>query len=478
MRRQIGLLVAVISTAIVASFVIPLLLLVNTLAADRGMAVASQQANTVAMVVSSLHDDPRLVDALQSSLTGSVAATTVVPPDGHLVGAPWDQLSADPAFQQARQGQAFSVRDAAGGQVYVPVIVDGGVAVIRAAMTPAQLSDGVPLAWVSIIALVLSGVAVFVAAQVARNVSRPLLSVAQAAHRLREGDLSARATVSGPPETVELGSALNGLAERIEQLLAAERDAVRGLAHRLRTPVTALRLEAEQLTDPGLGADLTDQVDEVGQIRLLRPVVEAMSRRSAQLERNLARIEAEWRAEHPGVEPSARLARLWDVQAWEKERPYKAEAGVLDDELAVWAARIGEVLAEHRIRPPARPGTPTSSRRQPASPRRRPGVPHDLGPRARRRPGPASRRTDRAPSCPKLGPSDRHRQEGHHHDPGTGTGRDPGRARKPAPLLDQPDGPRPRDRRPPRPARHRPRTPATGGRRPAGMQQRARPARC
>jgi conjugative relaxase-like TrwC/TraI family protein len=91
------------------------------------------------------------------------------------------------------------------------------------------------------------------------------------------------------------------------------------------------------------------QLDELGQIRLLRPVVEAMSRRAAQLERNLARIEAEWRAEHPGQEPSARLARLWDVQAWEQERPYKAESGVLKDELAVWAVRIGEVLAEHRI---------------------------------------------------------------------------------------------------------------------------------
>ncbi|CAL8977226.1 ATP-dependent RecD-like DNA helicase [Propionicimonas sp. T2.31MG-18] len=94
------------------------------------------------------------------------------------------------------------------------------------------------------------------------------------------------------------------------------------------------------------------QVDELGQIRLLRPVVEAMSRRSAQLERNLARIEAEWRAENPGKEPTARLARLWDVQAWEQQRPYKAEAGVLDDELAVWAARIREVLAEHHLRLP------------------------------------------------------------------------------------------------------------------------------
>ena len=37
MRRQVSVLVALISTAIVASFVIPLLLLVSTLAADRGM---------------------------------------------------------------------------------------------------------------------------------------------------------------------------------------------------------------------------------------------------------------------------------------------------------------------------------------------------------------------------------------------------------------------------------------------------------
>ena len=94
------------------------------------------------------------------------------------------------------------------------------------------------------------------------------------------------------------------------------------------------------------------QLDGNGQIRLLRPVVEAMSRRAAQMERNLARIEAEWRTEHPGKEPTARLARLWDVQAWEQQRPYKAEAGVLDDELGVWAARIGEVIAEHHIRLP------------------------------------------------------------------------------------------------------------------------------
>lgn len=262
MRRQISLLLAVISTAIVASFVIPLLLLVRTLAEDRGMAAMSQQANTVAVLVSSLHDDPRLASVLQPSLTRSAAQTSVVLADGSLLGAPWPNTSTDADFQKARQGQAFSVQDAAGGRVYVPVLVDGGVVVVRASMTAEQLNEGVPLAWASIIALglLLSGVAVFVGARVGRGVSRPLLAVAATAHRLREGDLDARAPLEGPPETVELGSALNGLAERIEELLTAERDNVGGLAHRLRTPVTALRLEAEQVDDPQLRASLAESV--------------------------------------------------------------------------------------------------------------------------------------------------------------------------------------------------------------------------
>lgn len=262
MRRQISLLLAVISTAIVASFVIPLLLLVRTLAEDRGMAAASQQANTVAVLVSSLHDDPRLADVLQPSLTRSAAQTSVVLADGKVLGAAWPDAAGDPAYEQARQGQAFSVRDPAGGRVYVPVLVDGGVVVVRASMTADQLAEGVPLAWASIIALgvLLSVVAVVVGARVGRGVSRPLLAVAATAHRLREGDLDARAPLAGPPETVELGSALNGLAERIEELLTAERDNVGSLAHRLRTPVTALRLEAEQVEDPQLRASLAESV--------------------------------------------------------------------------------------------------------------------------------------------------------------------------------------------------------------------------
>ncbi len=265
MRRQVRLLVAMVSTAIVASFVFPLLFLVGTLAEDRGMAVASQQASTIALLVASLHDDAQLADLLQSALTASPAQASVVLADGLVLGSTWSNASGDPAYQRAKQGEAFSVRDADGGRVYVPVLVEGGVAVARATMTRAQLDEGVPLAWASITALgvALSALSVLVAARVGSGVSRPLLDVAETAHRLREGDLTARASLAGPTETVELGSALNGLADRVEQLLAAERDTVRSLAHRLRTPVTALRLEAENTGDPEARADLTELVGQL-----------------------------------------------------------------------------------------------------------------------------------------------------------------------------------------------------------------------
>lgn len=265
MRSRVAILVAVVSTAIVASFVVPLLLLVSTLAESRAMAAASQQANSVAALVSSLHDDPRLASVLPASLTGSTVGTTVVLADGTVLGAAWPDHDLDAAYLRARGGQAFSTRDSSGGHVYVPVIVEHGVAIIRTSVTSAQLADGVPAAWAAIIGLgvVLSAAAVLVAAAAGRRISVPLLAVADTAHRLRAGDLTARATLDGTPEIVEVGSALNGLAERIDELLAAERESVRGLAHRLRTPVTALRLEAERVADPQARDELADLIGQL-----------------------------------------------------------------------------------------------------------------------------------------------------------------------------------------------------------------------
>ena len=60
----------------------------------------------------------------------------------------------------------------------------------------------------------------------------------------------------GPPETKALAEALNRLAERITELLVAERATVGDLSHRLRTPVTALRIDVEGVEDAALAERL------------------------------------------------------------------------------------------------------------------------------------------------------------------------------------------------------------------------------
>ncbi|NIT76487.1 MAG: HAMP domain-containing protein, partial [Thermoplasmata archaeon] len=63
------------------------------------------------------------------------------------------------------------------------------------------------------------------------------------ARRMGEGDLDARVEPSEPEEIRDVGEAFNQLARRLDQLLVEERESVADLSHRLRTPLTSLRLQ-------------------------------------------------------------------------------------------------------------------------------------------------------------------------------------------------------------------------------------------
>ena len=163
---------------------------------------------------------------------------------------------------RALEGEAFTVVDDDGGRVLIPVVTGDGTAVVRTSVPPEALRSGVTEAWLSIIGLglLLMGLAGAIASRLGRRISEPLLEVADVAHQLRAGDLSARAEVGGTEETEELARALNGLADRTSELLVAGRAAVADLSHRLRTPVTALRLDAEAVDDPELSVRLGEHI--------------------------------------------------------------------------------------------------------------------------------------------------------------------------------------------------------------------------
>jgi len=113
------------------------------------------------------------------------------------------------------------------------------------------------------VGVLLVGGSVLVTERLARNITRPMRELEEVSRRLASGDLTVRAEPSGPPETAELGRAFNHLAERVDDLLLAEREEVADLAHRLRTPLTALRLRLDLVDDTESRSELVEHVDRL-----------------------------------------------------------------------------------------------------------------------------------------------------------------------------------------------------------------------
>jgi signal transduction histidine kinase len=76
-----------------------------------------------------------------------------------------------------------------------------------------------------------------------------------------------------------VGRGLNRLAARIGELLAHERETIADLSHRLRTPLTALRIDAESLRDEAEMSQLTSDVDALA--RTVNEIIRTARRPSA-----------------------------------------------------------------------------------------------------------------------------------------------------------------------------------------------------
>jgi signal transduction histidine kinase len=135
--------------------------------------------------------------------------------------------------------------------VAIPVASDGEVhGAVRITLPSEAVDERVRSTWIRLGTL--SGVVLVVVGAVglvlARGVTRPIRRVEEAARKLADGDLDARAgDVGGPPEVAALAHQFDATADRLEQLVEVQRRFVGDASHQLRTPLTALRLRLETM---------------------------------------------------------------------------------------------------------------------------------------------------------------------------------------------------------------------------------------
>jgi signal transduction histidine kinase len=259
MRRRLVLLVLATTSLVVVAFLVPLALLVRSSAADRAVSGAAVDIQALAPVVAGA-DVAALRAALDDANRSGPHQITVFLPDGRIIGAP---ALRSRAVAMAADGKSLAADAPGGREVLVAVAgLPGGVAVVRTLVSNAELYRGVGRAWLvlGLLGLGLLGVSALVADRLGITLVRPLRAVVSVSHDLAGGDLAARAEPGGPVEVRQVGTGLNLLAARIGDLLARERETVADLSHRLRTPLTALRIDAEALHDPAerarIGTDL------------------------------------------------------------------------------------------------------------------------------------------------------------------------------------------------------------------------------
>lgn len=114
---------------------------------------------------------------------------------------------------------------------------------------------------VGAVALAAVGVAVVLGLLYARRITRPLEELARAADRLGLGDSSPLGRRYGIQELDRVAEGLDGSAQRINDLLSAERDFAVDASHQLRTPLTALSMRLEEMM---ASADYPEVVREEG----------------------------------------------------------------------------------------------------------------------------------------------------------------------------------------------------------------------
>ncbi|GGZ57245.1 two-component sensor histidine kinase [Streptomyces inusitatus] len=252
-----------VTVMVVVAFAVPLGLVIKEMARDRAFTNAERQASYLTPTLSITDDRVPLEKAVKSTQAGSAKRMAVHIPASAETGG----VSIEIGTRRAAQADLATVKSLGrtsitevphGWALLQPTAINSGIALVEVFIPDDEVTKGVTTAWLMLagvgIALIVGSVAV--ADRLGIRMVQPAQRLAGAAHDLGEGRLGARVPEEGPPELRSAAIAFNAMADQVVQLLANERELAADLSHRLRTPLTVLRLNAASLGE-GPAADQT-----------------------------------------------------------------------------------------------------------------------------------------------------------------------------------------------------------------------------
>jgi signal transduction histidine kinase len=246
-----------VTAMVVVAFAVPLGLVIKELARDRAFSDAERDAAEIAPALSITTDRAQLERVVASAGSDAGMAVHIPAADAAAGGtAPVEigrQRAADADIAATRKlGRASTAEVPGGSALLQPVALSSGkFAVVEVYIPDTAVTKGVGTAWAVLaavgLALIVGSVAV--ADRLGVRMVRPAQRLVEGARELGEGKLGARVPEEGPTELRLAAVAFNSMADQVVQLLANERELAADLSHRLRTPLTVLRLNAASLGD-------------------------------------------------------------------------------------------------------------------------------------------------------------------------------------------------------------------------------------
>ncbi|BFU43718.1 HAMP domain-containing sensor histidine kinase [Krasilnikovia sp. MM14-A1004] len=241
---------------------------------------------------------------------------------------------ADPDdVRAAATGRRSLTEDVDGGVVRLqPVTVGDKTSVVEVFVPNAELREHTARDWWILLGIALGLVlgSVIVVDRLARGAVASVRNLVQAAMAVGGGDLGVRIQPSGPRELAEAGYAFNRMADRLVTSRTMERELVADLSHRLRTPLTVLRLDAEALDpdDTHIGEYSAAELDRRRGIRRIRQAIVTLEGEVDQLINTTRKaVAAQVAAPEDGLCDASEVVRdrmrFWSALAGDQDRQYR-----------------------------------------------------------------------------------------------------------------------------------------------------------